>query len=178
MDSGITSIADLPGHLIAMDSPYSTSGYFMPVVHLADQGFNLVGKRSYNDPVGEDEVGFVFSYDDENTLQWVLSGLVSAGTIDDYHFDVAFPSSATEKLVVLARTESVPRQVVVARADMDPELLAVIIQVLVTAHETEAGQAALEPFQTTRFDEFPQELEAASNRMREMMEAIQDLPLP
>jgi len=177
-ESGITSIEDLHGHLIAMDSPYSTSGYFLPAVHLVEEDVNLVGKRSYNDPVADDELGFVFSYDDENTLQWVLSGLVSAGATDDYRYDVAFPSSATDKLVVLDRTESVPRQVVVVRSDIDPELLDTIIEVLITAHESEEGRVALEPFQTSRFDEFPEGIETASNRMREMMSTVQGLSLP
>ncbi len=178
IESGITSIDDLPGHIIAFDSPYSTSGFLIPSVYLIEHNMNLVGKRSYNDPVDADELGFVFSYDDENTLQWVLRGLVAAGATDDYNFDVAFPSSATEKLVVLARTESVPRQIVVVRSDMDPELRDAIIQILIAAHQSEDGRAALEPFQTSKFDEFPEGIEAAKNRMRDMMEYISDLPLP
>ncbi len=178
VESGIASVEDLPGHMIALDNPFSTSGYLLPAVHLVDHDLNLVGKQSYNDPVSEQEVGFVFSYDDENTLQWVLSGLVAAGATDDYHYGVAFPPEATEKLVALARTESVPRQVAVARPGLDPELLKAIKQILVTAHESEEGQAALEPFQTTRFDEFPEGIKAAQNRMREMMEVVQSILMP
>ena len=137
-----------------------------------------MGKRSYNDPVESNDVGFVFSYDDENTLQWILSGFVAAGVTDDYNFDIAFPESATDNLVVLARTESVPRQVVVLRSDIDPNLRDAIIQILITAHETEAGQAALAPFQTSKFDEFPEGIEAAENRMRDMMGDISDLQFP
>jgi phosphonate transport system substrate-binding protein len=178
VESGITSLDDLSGHMIALDNPFSTSGYLLPAVSLTERNLNLVGKESHDDPVAGEEVGFVFSYDDENTLQWVLSGLVAAGATDDYHYNVAFPSEAREKLVALAETESVPRQVVVARPDMDPELLEVIKQILITAHENEQGVAALEPFQTSRFDEFPEGIEAAQNRMREMMEIIQGIPMP
>lgn len=177
-ESGITSVDDLPGHMIALDNPFSTSGYLLPAAHLAEHDLNLVGKGSHDDPVADDAVGFVFSYDDENTLQWILSGLVAAGATDDYHYEVLFPPEAKEKLVVLAKTESVPRQVVVARPGIDPELLEAIKQILTTAHESKAGQAALEPFQTSRFDEFPEGIEAAQNRMREMMEVVQDLPMP
>jgi phosphonate transport system substrate-binding protein len=138
----------------------------------------LVGKQSYEEPVADDEVGFVFSYDDENTLQWVLSGLVAAGATDDYHYNEAFPAEEREKLVSLTKTESVPRQVVVARPNMDPELLEAIKQILITAHDSEAGRAALEPFQTTRFDEFPEGIEAAQERMRDMMQEVQDIPMP
>ena len=177
-ESGIASVDSLHGHLIAMDSPYSTSGFFLPSVFLTEQGVNLTPKRSYNDPVEDDELGFVFSYDDENTLLWVLNGLVAVGVTDDYHFDVDFPADVTDKLVVLGRTVAVPRQVVVVRGDLDPELKDAIIQVLVNAHEAEAGSAALVPFQTTRFDEFPQGIDAASEQMRAMMQIVQGLTLP
>jgi phosphonate transport system substrate-binding protein len=178
VESGITTVDDLPGHMIALDNPFSTSGFLLPAVYLVGHDLKLAGKQSYGDSVAEDEVGFVFSYDDENTLQWVLSGLVAAGATDDYNYNVAFPSEAREKLVLLTETESVPRQVVVARPGLDPELLEAIKQVLTTAHESEAGQAALEPFQTSRFDEFPEGIEAAQNRMREMMDVVQDIPMP
>ena len=50
-ESGIKSIEDLPGHTISFDSPYSTSGFLLPSVYLLERDLNLVGKRSYNDPV-------------------------------------------------------------------------------------------------------------------------------
>jgi phosphonate transport system substrate-binding protein len=178
VDSGVTSIDELAGHIIALDSPYSTSGFLLPVVYLKEAGLNLVGKRSYNDPVSADQLSFVFSYDDENTLLWVLSDLVVAGATDNYNYDVAFPDGVGDKLVELARTEYVPRQVVVVRPGIDPELLDIIIKILTTAHETEEGRVALEPFQTSKFDEFPEGIETARERMREMMEIVQEVPLP
>ena len=177
-ESGVLSAEDLPGNMMAFDTSFSTSGFLLPAVYLVENGVNLVGKKSADDPVEDHEVGFVFSYDDENTLQWVLSGLVTAGATDDYNFYTAFPSEAVEKMVVLGKTETVPRQVVVARPGIDPELLEAVKQILVTAHESESGQNALEPFQTTRFDEFPEGIEAAQMRMRELMEVVEDIPMP
>jgi phosphonate transport system substrate-binding protein len=176
--SGITSIEELPGHMIAMDAPYSTSGFLLPSVLLLENELTLTSKKSYGDPVAENEIGFVFSYDDENTLQWVLNGLTDAGVTDDFHFDVDFPKDATAQLVELARTESTPRQVMVMRSGLDDELVQAIVQVLTTMHETEAGAAALEPFQTTKFDEFPEGLETATTRMREMMELVGSIEIP
>ena len=178
VDSGITSLEDLPGHMVAMDAPYSTSGFMLPAVEMVKSGLTLVGKNEQNESVTENEVGFVFSYDDENTLQWVLSGLVSAGVTDDYHFDVAFPAEVTGKLVVLARTESAPRQVMVVRPGLDPELLEAIKTVLIGIDEDETGAAALDAFQTTQFDEFPEGIDVAVGRMREMMEIVKDISLP
>lgn len=177
-ESGITSLAELPGHFIAFDNPLSTSGYVLPAVYLTERGVKLVGKSGHDQAVGADEVGFVFSYDDENTLQWLLSGMVAAGATDDYYYNVTFPADVREKLRVLAETEYVPRQVVVARPGLDPQLLAAIKQLLLAAHENEEGQAVLEPFQTLRFDEFPGGIETAQNRMRAMMEVVRGIPLP
>lgn len=176
--SGITSIKQLPGHMVAMDAPYSTSGFVLPSVYMMENGLSLVGKRSTGDPVGDNEVGFVFSYDDENTLQWVVSGLTAAGVTDDYNFDVAFPEEAKKRLVELARTEHTPRQVVVIRSGLDEGLFQAIVKVLTTMDETEAGAAALEPFQTSKFDEFPDGIEEAVARMREMMELVREIPRP
>lgn len=177
-DSGITSIEDLPGHMIAMDAPYSTSGFLLPAVYLTEQGLTLVGKGSADENVASDEVGFAFAYDDENILQWVLTGLAPVGVTDDFHFDTDFPADATANLVELARTESTPRQVVVARSGLTPELLQAIVQILTTMDESPEGQAALENFQTTQFDAFPQGIEEATNRMREMMEIAKEISLP
>jgi phosphonate transport system substrate-binding protein len=177
-ESGVTSLEDLQGNVIVFDNQFSTSGYFMPAITLIESDLELAGKQSYNDPVSGDEVGFVFSNDDENTLQWVLSGLAAAGATDDYNYNVVFPEDAKDSLVVLAETDPVPRQVAVARPGIDPELLDAITQILTTAHESDEGQAALEPFQTSQFDEFPEGIEAAQERMREMMEIVQGVPTP
>ena len=177
-ESGITSIDQLKGQIIAFDNQFSTSGFLLPAVILVENQLILIGKSSYNDPVEENEVGFVFSSDDVNTLQWVLRGLAAVGATNDYHFDLAFPPEAREQLVELARTEPVPRQVVLARPRMDPVLLEAIKTALISVDDSEAGIAALIPFQTTQFDEFPDGIEAAADRMREMIALVEDLPLP
>lgn len=177
-ESGITSLDDLPGSMIAFDNPYSTSGFAVPAVFLIENGLALAAKESYNDPVGPDEVGFVFSYDDENTLQWVLSGLVAAGATDNVNYDLFFPDEAKQEIVILAESEPVPRQVVVVRPGMDDDLQAAIIDVLTTAHEDEAAADALDAFQTTRFDAFPEGIENALDRMREIMDIVQAIPTP
>jgi phosphonate transport system substrate-binding protein len=176
-DSGIESVDDLPGHMVAFDNQYSTSGYVLPAVYLLDQGLTLSIKQSYNDPVGEGEVGFVFSFDDSNTLQWVMSELVSAGATDDVNYNLLFPDEARDKTHILAETESVPRQVVMIRPGVDPDLEAAIIDVLLHIHEDPTAADALDAFdKTTRFDEFPEGIEAALDHMRELKEVVQSIP--
>lgn len=176
--SGIKSINDLKGKMIAMDAPYSTSGFMLPAVYLTENGLDLHGKKASNEPVPANQVGFVFAYDDENILQWVLSGLTPAGVTDDYNYDTAFPREAIEKLVELARTEKTPRQVVVFRPGLDPEYAAAIKAALINMNSTPDGQVALKNFQTEKFDEFPEGIEAATARIREMMMIVKGIPLP
>jgi phosphonate transport system substrate-binding protein len=171
-ESGITSINQLRGHIIVMDAPYSTSGYLLPAVHLIENGLPLREKSDYTQPVARGEVGFVFSYDDENTLQWVLNGFAAAGVVDDYRFDVAFPAEVTADLVVLARTETTPRQVGVASPVLDEALIEAIKAALIGMEENETGKAALDAFLTSQFDEFPEGIDAAVERMREMLEIV------
>ncbi|MBN1121051.1 MAG: phosphate/phosphite/phosphonate ABC transporter substrate-binding protein [Anaerolineae bacterium] len=175
-ESEIDSIEDLAGHMIAMDNPYSTTGYAMPSAFLIDNGMSITIKQSANDPVADDEIGIVFSYDDENTLQWVLSGLVAAGATDDVSYDLFFPEEAKEKVLILAETESVPRQVVVAGPEMDGDLLEAVTELLVNANEDENAAEALEAFQTTEFDAFPEGIDDALNQMRDLMEVVQAIP--
>jgi phosphonate transport system substrate-binding protein len=161
-----------------MDSPYSTSGYAIPAVFLVESGLTLVGKENYNEGVADDEVGFVYSYDDDNSLQWVLSGFVSAGVTDDFRFNVLFPEEAREELVILAETDRVPRQVMIARAGLDNDLLAAIIEVLLNADEDPEAAAALEAFQTSQFDEFPDGVDDFQNDMRALVETLDAIPAP
>ena len=65
-----------------------------------------------------------------------------------------------------------------ARADLEPALLDAIIQTLLAIDQDESAQSVLEAFQTTKFDEFPDGIESATQRMREMMETVQEIPLP
>ena len=177
-ESGITSIAELQEHVIAFDNQFSTSGFVLPAVTLHNAGINLVGKENHTVDVKPNETGFVFSFDDQNTLQWISNGFVDAGATDDYYYEKMFSDEIRANLVELARTDFVPRQVVVVSPQIDRDLLNAITEVLLNAHETEAGKAALGPFQTEKFDRFPEGIEAASESMRNMLEIINTIPLP
>jgi phosphonate transport system substrate-binding protein len=177
-ESGVESLEDLNGKLIAFDNELSTSGFVLPAVFMVEEGLTLIGRKSFDEPVSEDAVGFVFSFDDENTLQWVISGEVAAGATDNVSFG-NFPEEVQDNIVVLAETESVPRQIVLVRPEMDEDVLAALIDLLTTMHENEEGLDVLDTFEdTARFDEFPEGIEAALARMRELQETIAELDMP
>lgn len=175
-DSGITSVEQLPGHMIAMDRSYSTSGFAIPAAFLLDHGLNLVIKESFDEPVGVNVAGIHFSLDDKNTKSLVEDGFVVAGVTDDYFFS-KWEQEAPGKFVKLAETESVPRQAVLMRPSLAPELREAIKKVLLEAHLNPEGALALEKSaETCKFDDAPGGIEQAFARMQQIHTLIQQIP--
>ncbi|MBL8165891.1 MAG: phosphate/phosphite/phosphonate ABC transporter substrate-binding protein [Anaerolineae bacterium] len=165
---GIETVADLRGEMIAFDDVFSTSGYMLPRAFLTEAGMKL---HEYPDPdnrPNSDEVGYVFSSDDDNTIQWVISGRVAAGVTDNIAFS-EIPEETRAQLAILAETEDLPRHVAVVSPALSDEVVSTITTLLLGVHEAEGGAAILETFEdTARFDEFPQGRETALERMREL----------
>jgi len=170
-ESEINSLADLKGKMLAFEEPVSTSGYFLPLNTLLDAGLKTDEKGSKNEAVPADEVGYVYSGDDENTIQWVLSGEVAAGAAD-YSFLEEIPEESQEALKVLAQTQKIARHLVVVRPGMDPELVQQIKTILMEMDQTAEGKEVLATFEeTVKFDEFP--VETSLEKMRQLYEQIE-----
>jgi len=177
-NSGLASLDDLRGRVFAMRAPDATAGFFLPCVHLVERGLGLAGQSSFSDPVSPTEVGFAFTGSHDATLRAVIGGSAAAGAVDDYHFDIVFPTGVTDQLVELARTEKIPRQVVLAAPGLDEQYLSALTQILTTLHASETGKSALASFQTTRFETFPGGADAATRRLREMLSIVKGISLP
>jgi phosphonate transport system substrate-binding protein len=166
-DSGIKSIEDLKGRMIAFDEPYSTSGYALPLAYLVDKGLKLVEKSSPDATVAKDEVGYVFSTNDENTIQWVVSGKVAAGTTDNLNY-ANIPDENRSAMTIVAETKAAPRQVATVRPGMEPAMVEAIKALLVGLDKTPEGKDILKTFQKTdKFDEFPGGVEVALAPIRD-----------
>ncbi len=172
-DSGLTSLNDLKGKMIAFEVPDSSSGYMFPLVHLSKHGFNPVRKAEANHTVAADEVGYIFAGTDLNTVRWVTRGKVTAGVTDNGTFS-EIPEATRSKLVVLGETDKFPRQVVVVQPNIDPKLLIAIKTVLMEMDENNKGREVLKNFnKTAQFDEFPGGAEATLAEMKESYKLIQ-----
>ena len=154
-DSGVESVVDLAGRIIAFGEPFSTSGFLMPKAALASAGLRLV---NYEDPAASipgDRVGYVFSNDAENTMFWVLKQKVVAGAVNADYFE-ALAGDRISELRILHTTEPVPRNVVCVRNSLDPKVVQAIEDLLLEMHLNDEGRVSLEKFEeTTRFDRFP-----------------------
>ncbi len=173
-ESGLTSLQDLNGHNIAFEEPFSTTAYFLPRAYMMESGLTVVEKQSPEAVVAENEVGYVFTGDDENNVQWVLSGKVTAGAIDNLTYFEDIPEETRANLTILLETEDVARHIALVSPTLDPELVEAIKNLLVNLDEQPGGAEILEQFEKTlKFDEFPGGLEAALARMRELYVIVQ-----
>lgn len=108
-ESSLTSIDDFVDKIVAFDTNVSISGDALLVKCLSEHGCQLVECNMTSAEVFDEHIEFVFSGDDENTLQWVISERVAAGVIGSS--DV--PPDPETQFVILAETDNVSRQVVV-----------------------------------------------------------------
>jgi len=154
-DSGVESVDELAGEIVAFGEPFSTSGFLMPKAALASAGLRLV---NYEDPAASipgDRVGYVFSNDAENTMFWVLKQKVIAGAVNADYFE-ALAGDRINELRVLQTTDAVPRNVVCVRNSLDQKVVRAIETLLLEMHLSDEGRASLERFEeTTKFDRFP-----------------------
>lgn len=171
-DKGIERLEDLQGKMIAFDDVSSTSGFVLPFVYLKEAGLKLIEKDSTTDEVASDEVGYVFSKDDQNNIQWVISDKVDAAAVDHRSY-LDIPEESRQAMVILGETEEVARHVVLVRSGLPPEQVEAIKQILLDMDQTPEGKAVLEQFEeTAKFDTFPTQKDIA--RMQQLYEQVQN----
>jgi len=154
-DSGITTVAELKGNIIAFEDSFSSGGYFLPKLLLENAGLKLTEKRTTKQSIAKDEIGYVFSADDVNTMTWVLRKKVQAGAMSLATFKKE-ARAAIKDLVVIDQSFVVPRHIVSVRGDLSSERVSQLKKILLDMTESEEGRKALLDFQkTTKFDAIP-----------------------
>lgn len=177
VDSDIETIEDLAGHRIGFQEPDSTSGFLLPAAMMRAAGITLQELRSRDAaPVG-DQLGYMFTLDDRNTVTWLHRGWVDAAATDPSAFaelDAALPGQYR----VIARSVDVPRQIVVRSGDMSPEMTERLTDVMTGMHLTEEGRAVLTLFnETSQFDRFPDGVEVTFAPIRAILAELRALAL-
>jgi phosphonate transport system substrate-binding protein len=172
-DRAISELADLQGEMITLQEPSSSSGFMFPMGHLLALGFNPIEKAEVNHAVAKDEIGYVFSGQEEVTVEWVLSGKVVAGALDSETWSELTPQ-VQDQLKIVAETESFPRHVVLAGPSLEAEQIDVLKATLLDMDNSKQGREALAAFSdTAQFDEFPEGGEAAIARLQGTYDKIQ-----
>ena len=169
-DSGIARLKDLKGKVIAFEEPFGSAGYFFPKMVLLQKGLRLTPMRQGIDPVKSDEVNYVFSRSDSQTIFLVLNGVVAAGATDDQKYLTLAKNLDSFKIV--HETVSFPRQIVSYRADLPVKLVTRIKKILLNMHQTDEGRQMLQAFEsTTRFEEIPVRDIELMERLRKHVDA-------
>ncbi len=171
-DSGLESLEDLQGHIVAFNEELSTTGYMLPKAHLLELGLNPVEKARLTSRVADEQIGYYFSGDDEITIQLVISGRVIAGVIDSGDFD-ELSETTSERMVVLGETDDIVRSIMIVRADMDPELLEAITDILIVMHEDDEALEILDTIGIDEFELFPEGVETAIDALQDMFDLVQ-----
>lgn len=148
-DSGIKSLDDLAGKMISFEEDFSTSGYFLPKATILHENYSLTEMRKKNSPVAKNKIGYIFSYDDETSMMWVLRKKVAAAALSQKAFNV-LAKSKRDDLLIIKESLYVPRQVVVHRPNLPENIIANITEVLLNMHKTEVGSIVLKNFEKTK----------------------------
>ncbi len=152
-DSGIDTLNDLKGKVIAFDEPHSTSAHVLPRMLLVEKKLKLLqviapGKAE------PDAVGFIHGSDD-NAPHLLVLGKVDAAATSYREFQILRPE-IRDGLKIIVRTKSVPRQIISIRKDLAPKIVAALRKTLINMDKNPEGQAALKGQQrTTKIDEIP-----------------------
>lgn len=171
-DSGISALEQLKGRMVAFEDPWSTSGYFLPAALLREAGLQLSTKTTPQEPVGADEVGTIFTLDEENIVVWVLTGRCAAGAVNNLDYE-EFKGAQAAELKVLAESQTVPRQVVAFRRDLPDEVVDALVRALLAMENSEQGRAVLSAFkQTARFDAIEDEPQLRA-RVATILDAVE-----
>ena len=169
-DSGIARLEDLKGKIIAFESSFASSGYFFPKMVLLEKGLRLALRKPGTDTVKFDEVGYVFSHSDSQTIFLVSSGAVAAGATDDQKYLTSARNIDSFKIV--HETNSFPRQIASHRADLPAKLAMRVKEVLLNMHQSDEGRQVLRAFEgTTKFEEIPARDLELSATLRKQVDA-------
>ncbi|MEM6253099.1 MAG: phosphate/phosphite/phosphonate ABC transporter substrate-binding protein [Cyanobacteria bacterium P01_D01_bin.156] len=177
-NSEISDIQSLQGKMIAMQAPSSSSGFMFPLIELMDADLTPVAKAEANHQVEDNEIGYVFSGEDDTTVEWILNGKVQAGALDSETW-AEISDADREELMVIAETAQYPRHMVVVGPSLSTAQVEAVKSVLLDMENSKQGREALVEFsETAEFDEFPEgadeavlKLQDAYNRVKEHLAA-------
>ncbi|UWQ35708.1 phosphate/phosphite/phosphonate ABC transporter substrate-binding protein (plasmid) [Leisingera sp. M527] len=154
-DSGIRSLKDLKGKVVAFEEPFSSSGYILPRLAIGDRIAPLTALPDPRAARPASGAAYVFSGDDGNTIEWVLRGLVDAGAMSLQGLKMQ-AGGDFDDLSIILETKAIPRHVVSVPPDASAAFSRALLAVLTGMDQSAAGRSALLSFEeTSKFDPIP-----------------------
>lgn len=151
--SGINTIADLRGKVVAFEEPHSTSASILPRMLLEENKLKQVQLKSPG-PVNPDTVGYIYGADG-SAVNVLLTGRVDAATSIPREIERLKPE-VRDSLRVIGKSRRVPRQLMAVNKDLDPKVVKSLKELLIAMDKDAEGQGVLVRQQnTTKFDDIP-----------------------
>lgn len=176
--SGIDTIDDLRGRVIAFEDRGSTSGFLIPMALLREHGLEAVELPAPGIAPPPGKVGFVFVGTEINITAWVNRGMVDAGALNDGDWEDVerTPNGLKDQLTVFHQSPVIPRSVLLVRGDMDPDLRDGLQRVLAGMEHDVAAEEVLDTYYgVARYDPFVGQVSRDLDRVRAQYDVIQDL---
>jgi phosphonate transport system substrate-binding protein len=151
--SGINTLADLKGKVIAFEEPHSTSASVLPRMLFEEKKIKLNHMTSA-ETAKADAVNFIYG-SDGSAVNVLMTGRVDAATTIPREIDRLKPE-VRDSLKIIGKTISVPRQIISIRKNLDPKVVKALKDILISMDTYPEGQGVLKRQQnTTKFDEIP-----------------------
>lgn len=142
----------LHGAHILFEDPGSTSGYFLPYIHLRSKGYRLARKGTAE---AADPAAIVYSFAGaETTIAARIArrkATLGALSNNDWRNKGKTALSLRPALRVIADTDHAPRRLVVVRRDLDPHVKQALIRLLLEMRNSAEGRDALAEYKADGF---------------------------
>lgn len=176
-DSGVNSINDLKGKVIAFQDRGSSTACYIPAAMILEAGLELVEMSSPRDQPGPDAVGYLFADEEINQSTWVHKGIVAAGAFSstDWSEDDNNPPAFREEMKVFDQSESIPRAVDLVRSDLPDAVKDRMIEVMMAMHLDENNKDVLWSYQkTTQFDGITAQINSELDTIEQRISLVDD----
>lgn len=143
-DSGIRTVADMKGKVLALVSPATTAGYLFPMAYLRAQGVRSVPRHF-------SERFFAGSHD--GAIRAVLSRKADVGCAKSSAYEQLAEEDprVRSELTILARSEAVPSNGLALRTEVPAATRLSLSRALLIMHESPEGRRQLARFGAERF---------------------------
>ena len=152
-DSGVKTINDLVGKVMAFEHNTSFSSYYLPRNALEKEGLRFAPLVNHQAPVPEGQVGFVFSRNEKNNALWTDKQLVAAGVLNDGDWEnpKRVPPEIKKNLNVIYRSPLYPRALELGSPTLPAPLATALSQALLSLNEENAKKLLKAYEKTTKF---------------------------
>jgi phosphonate transport system substrate-binding protein len=171
-DSGITSLKDLRGKIVAFEEPSSTTACFVPSTELLKRDLKIQQLESTSEKPFPDRVGYVFARKEINISSWVYKGLTDAGAFNnlDWNNERKMPLAFKKNLKIIYRSKPLPRAAVLVRKDLSPVIKNRLKEILLNMHKDPKAVKILQAYQETKkFDAIDKKTNTVLIEMRSFL---------